>query len=273
MSRIHTFGRYVIPRRGLLALACACACVALTVTLLIVVVGPSGRRPTLRTLSARSSPLSPCGRGVPAAKCNPALYSPPASTGPTGTLPSRPTANLWPSPLTVPCGSTFFTSSTEQQLTAHYGLLQCFRFSGTHTWVVFGDGMSTTSTAAPPAGTTGGAIVAVDACNSSTGTCIDSAAPHDFSSFTVFYPPNPHPGRADLEATFGGRLLYISDGKCGLFTFDLATLRWYGHGQSDIDRLMSGTSAPPPVPAPPPISGPTALAQLAPPSTSGCQSP
>src|SRR5450759_1973727 len=102
--------------------------------------------------------------------------------------------------------------------------------------------MSTTAALATPS--LGGSIVAVERCSGNEASCLDPNTDHDFASFTVSYPPDAASGRADLEATFGGRLLWISDAHCGLFTFDTETLKWYGHAFTDVTDLMTGAQSP-----------------------------
>jgi hypothetical protein len=117
----------------------------------------------------------------------------------------------------------------------------------------------------------GGSIVAVDACASGDAKCAGSSVAHDFADFTVSYPPNPGSGRADLQATFSGRYLWISDADCGLFTFDVVTTRWYGHDAADMTALISQTGSPAVVKTPPSVSGAAALKAAAPASTGDCQ--
>ena len=100
---------------------------------------------------------------------------------------------------------------------------------------------------------------------------MDPNTDHDFASFTVSYPPDAASGRADLEATFGGRLLWISDAHCGLFTFDTETLKWYGHAFTDVTDLMTGAQSPNAMRVPAEVSGSVAIGQPAPASTGDCQ--
>src|SRR5436853_188301 len=78
-------------------------------------------------------------------------------------------------------------------------------------------------------GAPGGGIVAVARCNAADSACLDPNAKHDFASFTVSHPPLSASWPLRLQATFGGRLLYVSNANCGLFTFNVVNGRWYGH--------------------------------------------
>lgn len=220
--------------------------------------------------AAQSAPLADCGPGVPAVKCNPALYTPgPASA--QSQPPSAPTGTtLPPSAASISCGTTFFSPSTQATLVAKFGNIQCFQFSGTRQWVVVGDGMSLTSTATPPDPSSGGSIVAVATCAAGDSNCLDANAVHDFRTFTVFYPPLPRSGKLTLQTSFGSRLLYLSVARCGVFTFDLKTLRWYGYAPSDDAMLLSGGS-PSQVATPAPVSGSAAQTGTPPVATSSCQ--
>lgn len=228
--------------------------IAVVAALLTVAGGP-------RSSVSAAAPHISCGRGVPLEKCNPS--SPPPTTGPQ--TPPFPASAL----ATESCGPGFFDPATVTALMDHFGLLDCFRFVGSPQWVVFGDGMSVTSadfTASP-----GGAMVAVATCAARDSACLDPNVPHSFDAFTVSYPPLPASGRSNLETTFGRRLLWIYDGGCGLFTFDVASMRWFGHAQADLDALLSGTGAPATVRTPPAASGAAALAAAAPADTGDCQ--
>jgi hypothetical protein len=215
-------------------------------------------------LVAAKTPLEDCGRGVPAEKCNPSL-GPSMSTQEPPPQPIKPPGPVWSSPSLVNCGPTFFSSSTATALSDQFGTIDCFRFSNKSTWVLIGDGMSTDGSRAAP----GGQIVARDTCASGDDVCLDVNSEHDFSSFVVSYPPLPSSYPARLEATFGGRLLYISDANCGLFTYDIITGKWHGHNPAVIDAIKSGTH-PAAITAPTAASGNAAIHSHAPAATAAC---
>jgi hypothetical protein len=184
---------------------------------------------------AASPPLRDCGRGVPPEKCNASL-GPPLTTGTNPAIPPPPA--FWPSPDQIQCGPAFFSSSTQQQLTDSFGNLSCFRFNGRNEWIVVGDGLAASGDVGAP----GGGIVAVARCNAADSACLDPNAKHDFASFTVSHPPLSASWPLRLQATFGGRLLYVSNANCGLFTFNVVSGRWYGHAPADVDGLMHGAA-------------------------------
>jgi hypothetical protein len=216
-------------------------------------------------LVATSTTLQNCGRGVPAEKCNPILGPPVTTQAPPAQPISTPGA-FWPSPSRVPCGSSFFSSTTATTLSNQFGTIDCFRFSGEPTWILVGDGMSADGAGSAP----GGAIVATDTCASGDGVCLDANSQHEFSSFSVSYPPLSTSYPARLEATFGGRILYISDANCGVFSFDVQASKWYGHTASDITAIMSQTSPPTSISAPEATPGSEAIRNHAPAATSAC---
>ncbi len=199
---------------------------------------------------------------MPLEKCNPSLA--PAVTTTAPPQPITPPGPFWPSPAQVQCGATFFSTTTEQQLAGRFGSIECFRFENGNTWIIVGDGMSTTSQA--NAGTPGGAMVAVTTCAAGDSTCLDPNASHDFSAFTVSYPPQPDTWPLKLETTFGGRVLYLADANCGLFSFDTASQRWFGHAPSDINAILSGSGTPQAIAAPGRVAGADAPTQGPPPA-------
>jgi hypothetical protein len=204
-----------------------------------------------------------CGPFIPAVKCNPALYSQPPSMPPPASVP----AAVAPEPARIPCGNGFFDPTTASALRGQFGFLECFRFDQATTWIVFGDGMDQT-TGGP---SIGGSMVATLPCVDASTTCTDGDMAHDFSQFRVFYTPSPGSGRADLQATYGLRLLWISVGDCGLFTFDIDTGAWYGHDEETLTDLLAGSPQPTVVSVPPSTSGSAALTATAPPPAGGCQ--
>lgn len=102
-------------------------------------------------------------------------------------------------------------------------------------------------------------MVAVETCAATDSACLDPDATHDFSAFTVSYPPRPDTWPLELQTTFGGRILDLSNAYCGVVSFDIASQRWFGPGQSGINALLSGSGMPPAVAAPSAISGAEAL--------------
>jgi hypothetical protein len=209
--------------------------------------------------ASRSNAAShPCGRGIPAFKCDPSL-GPPLTTGTNPALPQP--AQFWPSPEQIQCGPAFFSPATQQQLSDSFGAIGCFRFSGRKEWIVLGDGTSLSGNVGAP----GGQIVAVLRCSSANDACLDPDAQHDFGDFTVSHPPLAASFPGKLLATFGGRLLYISDANCGSFTFDVVSGRWYGRTTDAIDRLMRG-GTPAAVAAPADTPGREAIGRVAPPT-------
>jgi hypothetical protein len=165
----------------------------------------------------------------------------------------------------INCGQTFFSSSTATALSDQFGTIDCFRFSGKSPWVLVGDGMSTDGSGAAP----GGQIVARETCASDDNVCLDANSEHDFSRFTVSYPPLPSSYPARLEVTFGGRLLSISDANCGLFTFDIQTGEWHGHTPAVINAIKSG-ARPAAFATPIAASGNAAIHRHAPAATGAC---
>ena len=214
--------------------------------------------------SARSA--GTCGRGVPEFKCNPGGPVAGPENHPTNVTPPAP---YWPSDATVSCNSDFFSTSQVAQLESQFGSLSCFRFDHHDTWVLISDGMQPSGDGAA----VGGAIVGTETCSGQTrSVCLDASSTHDFADFTVSYAPDPAVWPMRLQATFGSRLIYLGDGACGPYAFDLNTLRWFGGFTSDIDSLLGGTGAPRGIAAPTAVSGSQALSQLAPAAASRCSS-
>ena len=212
-----------------------------------------------------------CGPLIPANKCNPILSTtttrplpPQTEIPPLPPVPASPTT-----PSTTQCGRDFFTSVELDTLRARFGLLDCFQFAGSDQWIVFGDGMTVSSTSNPPGAAPGGAMVAVLECSDSE--CLTANSTHSFTSFTVYYPPDPSSGRSDLGGFYGEGLLMVYNGNCSMFLFDVNTLTWYPASASDAQSLASGV-LPPAVNVPSEVSGATALSQLAPRSTGDCPS-
>ena len=149
------------------------------------------------------------------------------------------------------------------QLTSAFGLLSCFRLTGQDQWILLGSG---TSTSAPGlAGTPGGAIVAVERCPGGDAACLNPDATRSFSSFMVARPPDPLGEPLELQAVAGPSVLLLSNARCGLFSFDVGSLRWYRGTRSAVHALLTHPGGQQPVAAAPAVTGSQALA--APPPT------
>lgn len=217
-----------------------------------------------------------CGVGVPANKCNPIVSpttapAPPGSTIPQTAIPPPPSTGVASLPATPPitqCGAGFFTSAELQRLSAHFGMENCFKFDGSNQWIIFGNGESVTSPGTPPPAAPGGSMVAVLECSTSDAGCLSATSAHLFSSFTVYYPPNP--GRSVLLGSYGEGILQIANGGCSVFLFDVNTLTWYRGTASEAQSLAKGDPLSGAVTVPPPATGAAAQAQAAPFSSRDC---
>lgn len=223
-----------------------------------------------------------CGSGVPANKCNPVSVpgtSPgaPGTTVPKRDLPALPAnaASLPAVPATIRCGANFFSQSELQALQARFGVSTCFRFAGSDQWIAFGNGTTPSSTSRPPRSAPGGSMVAVLNCSASASTCLTANAAHTFSSFTVYYPPNPR-SRSTLIGYYGEGILQIANGGCSLFLFDVNTRSWYpgsGNAAESLAAEQPSTPAQSTVKAvstPSAAAGKSALALPAPADTGDC---
>lgn len=173
------------------------------------------------------------------------------------------------SPLGVMCKPDFFTKAQAQLLVQHFGLIECFRFTGEDQWVVIGNGISQKLNPPSPGSTRAGpitAIVALENCASSDTACLDPSTVHNFANFTVHYAPSPL-FRGGLYATHFGNLLSIDDyGYRKPITFDLSNGQWYPSNVSD-DFLESNPLSTTSLKVPPSVSGAPALAQKVPVAT------
>jgi hypothetical protein len=213
---------------------------ALAVLTALVLAGIGGALMHVNSTSLASASQY-CGRGVPLSKCNPTqtTVNPDAKNVP---LPKP----FWPSPPTVTCGPNFFSEQQSAELTSDFGSISCFRFSTGRQWIVLGDGMSTT--AIPTAPSSQGPLLAIETCTNNDPSCLDPETPHSWADFTEITLPDPSFWPLQLMATFGGRLLYLSDGtRVGPVVFDLQSLHWYDGRMAIIDQIMSGSSTPPPI--------------------------
>jgi len=154
------------------------------------------------------------------------------------------------------CGATFFTAAEAKQLTSTFGLISCFRITGQDQWILLGNGMSAAASglAAP-----GGAIVAVESCPSGDATCLNPGATRSFSSFVVTRPPDPQARPLELQTVAGNSVLLLSTAQCGLFSFDVGSLRWYGGTAAAVHALLAHPSGQRPVVTTPTMTGAQAL--------------
>lgn len=223
-----------------------------------------------------------CGSGVPASKCSPVgtqttKPGPPGTTVPTSNLPAPPaSANSLPTvPSATQCGSGFLSSSELQKLEGAFGALTCFRFDGSDQWVVVGNGTTVNPSGGLPQVAPSGSMVAVLECSPSDDACLSANTTHTFSSFTVYYPPEPF-SRSDLVGYYGEGILQIADAGCSLFLFDVNTLSWYPGSDSDAQALAlehpltAAQSTVETVRTPPPAPGASAMSQPAPAGTGDC---
>lgn len=230
------------------------------------VLGSAGLIDPNAAASAPAPSLIDCGPGVPLVKCNASLYSPdPALTF----VPETEVLPTAAPPETASCDPNFFDDEQLAKLTDWFGSIQCFRFIGSDSWIVVGDGMSLT--AVVEAATPGGAVVAVLACDAADKACLDPDADHDFGAFGVSYPPDPSSGRSQVQFIESGRFVMIFNGGCGLFAFDSTSMRWYQPDVSIREDILAGKADIPQVKVPAEVSGSDALAQKAPDPTNDCQ--
>ena len=173
------------------------------------------------------------------------------------------------SPLAVMCKPGFFAKAQAQLLIQHFGLIECFRFTGENTWVVIGNGYPVRSRPLSPGSTNRGpitGIVALEKCAGSDTGCLNPSAVHNFADFTIYYAPSPlFPG--GLYATSYGNLLSVDDfGYCAPIIFDMTSGKWYPNGTSK-NLLEANPASIPSLKVPVPAGGAKALGQEAPHST------
>jgi len=158
-----------------------------------------------------------------------ALGGPPALSC-TGQMSAANTAGV------IDCGAAFFTAADAKQLVSTFGLISCFRITGQDQWILLGNGMSaaTSGVAAP-----GGAIVAVERCPSADAACLNPDATRSFGSFVVTRPPDPQARPLELQTIVGNSVLLLSTAQCGLFSFDVSSLQWYGGTASAVHALLT----------------------------------
>ncbi len=105
----------------------------------------------------------------------------------------------------VDAGAKFFSPTQMKVLQKQYGRINLFRYG--NTWILIGNGESTTSTD-PSSKNPWGPLVAVDQCGATDFTCFNPNRAHRPQDFTVVPLPDPH-AVTTLEGTYGGRLLVI----------------------------------------------------------------
>ena len=221
-------------------------------------------------LSPRATAAGNCAVSVPAAKCAallaaappPLITSQPVPAPGSPPQPIAPPSPLAQPPTAVPCGPSFFDAATAAQLTAQFGLIDCFRFTDRPVWLVVATGMD-----ADAATTRGGEMIALDRCAISDSACLNPDLTHTFSSFSVYYPPQPAPGGGRVDAVFGSGLLDFTT-PCGPVLFDVSRAVWYS--QAYLSDLEHG-GADPTLTTPASVTGSAALVTSAPPATGGCR--
>ncbi len=208
-----------------------------------------------RSSASTGPPVSPCTGQMSSAKCGavqqaartlPAQGPSPSAAGPAPGIPG-----------VTSCGPAFFTPGEARQLTSAFGLISCFRLTGQDQWILLGSG---TSGSAPGlAGTPGGAMVAVERCQGGDATCLNPDATRSFGSFMVTRPPDPLGEPLELQAVAGASVLLLSNAQCGLFSFDVSSLRWYRGTSSAVHALLTRPGQQQPMAATPVMTGSQAL--------------
>jgi hypothetical protein len=140
-------------------------------------------------------------------------------------------------PGVIGCGPAFFPPGQAVRLTDAFGLISCFRLTGQDQWILLGNGASTS--APVPTGTPGGAIVAVERCQAGDAMCLNRDATRSFGSFTVARAPDPLGQPLELQAVAGRSVLLLSNARCGLFSFDVRSLRWFRGTRSAVQALLA----------------------------------
>jgi len=209
-----------------------------------------------RSTALGGPPAYSCTGQMSAAKCRAVQQA--APTLPPERSPAA-AAGLAPSTAgVIDCGTAFFTAAEAKQLTSTFGLISCFRLTGQDQWIVIGSGVSTT--ASSPTAAPGGAIVAVERCQSGDTACLNPKATRSFSSFVVTRPPDPQARPLELQTVAGNSVLLLSTAQCGLFSFDVTSLQWYGGSASAIHALLAHPGAQRPVTTTATMTGAQALA-------------
>lgn len=160
------------------------------------------------------------------------------------------------------CGRDFFISKELSEMKTQFGLISCFGVGD--EWIIVGNGQQINPATLPPGPTVGGSMIAVEACKASDNTCLNPDLPHNFSSFTVSYPPDPSSGSFEVPVIVNSHVVNTIDGSCGSFTFDAVARMWYSTTPKLVAQLSSGEKIPAPVAAPASVSGSVALSSPAP---------
>ena len=198
---------------------------------------------------------------------NAASESPTTTTSVTTTTntPAKTTATSIPLPspsIGKLCGRDFFIPQQFSELERQFGSVSCFGVAD--QWFIVGNGQQINPTTLPPPPSVGGSIIGVESCNSSDAACLNPDLPHNFSSFTVSYPPDPSSGSFEVPVIVNSHLVNAIDGSCGSFTFDSTTRKWYATTPQSVAELSSGKNIPAAVAAPASASGTVALSSPAP---------
>ena len=209
--------------------------------------------------TSSSTPVVNCGPGIPAEKCNPQLAPP---LKPLPTVHPKPKSPAPIGPQGTFCGRGFFIPQQFSEMERQFGSISCFGVGD--QWIVVGEGQQINPSTLPPPPTQGGAIIAVETCSSGDATCLNPNTPHNFSAFTVSYPPDPTSGSLQVETTDPDHLIGLILGHCGIFSFSTSTRSWYKTTPNLVSELSSGKNVPAPVAAPPSVPGSTALSSTAP---------
>jgi len=144
----------------------------------------------------------------------------------------------------IRCGPAFFTAAEARRLTGAFGLISCFRLTGQDQWILLGSGTS---------------VVAVERCQGGDVTCLNPDVTRGFSSFMVTRPPDPLGRPLELQAVAGPSVLLLSNARCGLFSFDVSSLRWYRGTRSAVHALLTRPGGQQPMAATPAMTGSQAL--------------
>jgi hypothetical protein len=209
----------------------------------------------------------PCTKTMSAKQCAQAkrLYLPPGASAQGGSPVEAPQGGQQTSPYadSIPCGADFLSSTVIGRLNERFGSIDCFRLVHEDSWIIVGDGISTT--AIPEQITPGGPIVAVGTCSKTDAACLDPDIRHSLSGFVFSRPPNPS-GSLHLQASFGEHILVFYN--CGPFAFSVSTLRWYDGRISSVDSLLTQPSSVSPLPTQRLLHATTALQSPHPPASS-----
>jgi len=208
-----------------------------------------------RSGAATGPPASPCTGQMFRAKCAavqqaarrlPVQGPPPSAAGP-----APGTAGV------IGCGPAFFTPGEARRLADAFGLISCFRLAGQGQWILVGNGASTSAPVST--GTPGGAIVAVERCPAGDAACLNADATRSFSSFMVVRAPDPRGQPLELQSVAGRSILLLSNARCGLFSFDVRSLRWYRGTRSAVHALQTSPGQQRPAAVTPTMTGVQAL--------------